>query len=174
MFGDSDHTLLPNCHDGVEAEANHAAGRLLFLAGRFTAEATDYSPSLDAVRELKPRFGNTYTTTFWRCVEAWGVKTPTVGLITQHPHSAKRTISFDPEKPCRHFIQSGSFAAQYSRMSEKTIFEIVAGYATSARGGSLGETICNLTNDNGEQKQFHFETFNFHFDVLTLGRQIAA
>jgi hypothetical protein len=172
MFGDSEHTLLPNCHDSIEAEANYAGGRLLFLADRFSSEARDYSPSLDAVRELKPKFGNTYTTTFWRCVEAWGQATPTVGLITQHPHPAKRSTSFDPEKPCRHFIQSGSFAAQYSKITEKEIFAIVTDYVKPARGGALGETTCSLANDNGEQKLFHFETFHFHFDVLTLGYQI--
>ncbi len=172
MFGDSEHTLLPNCHDGIEAEANYAAGRLLFLAGRFSAEANGRQPSLVAVRDLKPIFGNTYTTTFWRCVETWGRETPTVGLISQHPHPAKRTASFDPERPCRHFIQSSSFAMQYSKITEKEVFAIVEGYVTPARGGSLGETECTLINDNGDQKQFLFETFHFHYDVLTLGREI--
>jgi hypothetical protein len=174
MFGDSDHTVLPSCHDGIEAEANYAAGRLLFLADRFAAEAREYNPSLRAIRELKPRYGNTYTTTFWRCVEAWGRDTPTVGLITQHPHPAKRTSSFDPEKPCRHFIQSGAFAEQYSKITEKDLFGVIAGYSRPARGGALGEATQSLKNDNGEQKLFHFETFHFHFDVLTLGRQCAA
>ncbi len=169
MFGDSDHTILPNCHEVVEAEANHAAGRLLFLADRFVQEALGYVPSLDAVRALKPRFGNTYTTTFWRCIEAWGAERPVVGLITQHPHPAKRKAHFDPVRPCRHFIRSRAFAAQFAHVPETSIFEFVASYCSAARGGSLGNAACILVDLNGQKHRFHFETFHFHYDVLTLG-----
>ena len=57
MLGDDKHTLRPSCHDQIEAEANFAAARLLFLRDRFAAEARDWSPSLEAVKALKPRFG---------------------------------------------------------------------------------------------------------------------
>jgi hypothetical protein len=36
--GDHKRTLSPTCHDQVEGEANHGAGRLLFLGSRFEAE----------------------------------------------------------------------------------------------------------------------------------------
>lgn len=169
MFGDSNHTLSPGCHDVIETEANFAAGRMLFLRDRFTQEAEDHAPSLDAVKTLKPTFGNTYTTTFWRCIETWGAERPIVGLITQHPHPTKRKPDFDPTNPCRHFIQSRAFAERFSRLTEIALFEIVAKYCSPARGGSLGQTECILTDDNGDQHRFYFETFNFHYDVLTLG-----
>ena len=38
MLGDNALTLYPDCQEQVEAEANHAAGRLLFLRERFTEE----------------------------------------------------------------------------------------------------------------------------------------
>jgi hypothetical protein len=39
MLGDTEQTLTPACHQVMEAEANYAAGQLLFLASRFVAEA---------------------------------------------------------------------------------------------------------------------------------------
>ena len=39
MLGDNSFTLTPVCQEEVEAEANFAAGRLLFLRERFTEEA---------------------------------------------------------------------------------------------------------------------------------------
>jgi len=169
MFGDSQHTLSPSCHDAIEAEASFAAGRLLFLRDRFTIQANDHAPGLEAVKALKPAFGNTYTTTFWRCIETWGVERPIVGLITKHPHPTKRAADFNPLKPCRHFIQSPAFAARFTRITEVGLFQVIADYCSPARGGSLGQRECILTDDNGEEHRFHFETFSFYHDVLTLG-----
>jgi hypothetical protein len=96
MLGDDKQTLRPNCHEQMEAEANFAAARLLFLRDRFAIEARYYAPSLEAVKALQPRFDNTLTTTFWRCVEIWGASTPIIGLVTGHPHPIKREADFDP------------------------------------------------------------------------------
>lgn len=63
MLGDTEQTLSPTCHAHMEAEANYAAGRLLFLAGRFVAEAGGSAPSLDEVLRLNGLFGNTITST---------------------------------------------------------------------------------------------------------------
>ena len=35
MLGDTEQTLTPSCHEIIEAEANYAAGQLLFMASRF-------------------------------------------------------------------------------------------------------------------------------------------
>ena len=35
MLGDTEQTLTPACHQVMEAEANYAAGQLIFLAKRF-------------------------------------------------------------------------------------------------------------------------------------------
>lgn len=169
MFGDSEHTILPNCHDAIEAEANYAAGRLLFLATRFDQEALGVAPSLAAVRDLKPKFGNTYTTTFWRCLEVWGREKPVVGLITGHPHRFKRATDFNPLKPCRYFIRLGMFRRQFANISEADLFNFVSSYCTPAKGGSLGAAECNLVDLGGNKVRFRFETFHFHYDVLTLG-----
>lgn len=169
MLGDDRFTLHQSCHDQIEAEANFAAGRLLFLRDRFTAEARDCAPSLEAVRALKPIFGNTYTTTFWRCIETWGASLPIIGLISDHPHPARRSASFDPAAPCEHFVRSPAFAAGFGDIVETELFDLVSGYCQPKRAGPLGEAELVLTDDNGDPHVFQFESFGNSYQALTLG-----
>ena len=169
MLGDDRFTLQQSCHDQIEAEANFAAGRLLFLRDHFTAEARDHAPSIEAVRTLKPAFGNTYTTTFWRCIETWGASLPVVGMISDHPHPARRSDGFDPAAPCDHLVQSPAFAAGFSNVGEIELFELVAGYCQPRRAGPLGEAELVLNDDNGDAHVFQFESFGNTHQVLTLG-----
>lgn len=169
MHGDNAHTLSANCHEQVEAEANFAAGRMLFLRERFTDEALAMSPTLASVRQLHGKFGNTMSTTLYRFVEMVGKDRPVVGMITGHPHISRRPADHDPAKPCRHFIQSPSFAARFSRMPEVDVFTAVAGYCGSQSGGPLGDSELILLDDNGDQHRFYFETFFNRYDALTLG-----
>lgn len=169
MHGDNAHTLSTDCHEQVEAEANFAAGRMLFLQDRFTDEALALEPTLATVRDLHGKFGNTMSTTLYRFVEIAGQDRPIIGLITDHPHVSRRPANHDPVKPCRHFIQSPSFASRFSKMPEKDVFNAVAGYCGSQGGGPLGSNELILTDDNGDQHRFYFETFFNRYDALTLG-----
>jgi hypothetical protein len=169
MLGDNAHTLSPDCHEQVEAEANFAGGRLLFLRERFVAEARSLDPSIGSVQRLHGAFGNTLSTTLYRFIESAGIERPIVGLITGHPHVTRRGADHDPAKPCRHFIQSPAFAARFGRMPEIDLFEAVAGYCGSQSGGPLGTAELILTDDNGDQHRFAFETFFNRYDALTLG-----
>jgi Zn-dependent peptidase ImmA (M78 family) len=169
MHGDNTHTLSIDCHEQVEAEANFAAGRMLFLQERFTDEARALKPTLDAVRQLHGKFGNTLSTTLYRFVELTGQVLPIVGMITDHPHVSRRPVSYDATKPCRHFIQSPAFASRFNRMPEKEVFGAVASYCGSQSGGPLGNSELILTDDNGDQHRFYFETFFNRYDALTLG-----
>ena len=167
MLGDNQLTLLPNCHEQLEAEANFAAGRLLFLRDQFEKQALDHIPTIDAVKALKPVFGNTYTTTFWRCVETWGSTVPVVGLITDHPHLVED--DFDAASPCKHFIRSDAFAAQFSKTTARHLFEVIESYCAPRKGGPLGGAETVLTDDNGDPHSFSFESYSFHYHVLSLG-----
>jgi len=169
MMGDNEHTLVPSCHDTLEAEANFAAGRLLFLRDRFAEECLSQRPSFNSLKELKKTYGNTYTTTFWRGVETWGKEVPILGLITDHPHPQQRGANFDPAAPCKHFIQSSSFAAKFSNVRETSVFDEVVDYCRGNKAGPLGEADIVLTDDNGDAHIFHFESFSFHYQTLTLG-----
>lgn len=169
MHGDNTHTLSEDCHEQVEAEANFAAGRMLFMRDRFTDEALALAPTLTSVQQLHGKFGNTMSTTLYRFVEMAGDERPMVGLITDHPHVSRRPANHDSTKPCRHFIQSPAFARRFSRMSEKDVFGAIASYCGSQSGGPLGESEMILTDDNGDQHRFYFETFFNRYDALTLG-----
>lgn len=169
MLGDNEHTLRQSCHETIEAEANFAAGRLLFLRDRFTNECLSHDPSFDALKGLKNTYGNTYTTTFWRGVETWGKELPILGLITDHPHIAHRSANFDAQNPCKHFIQSTAFRDKFSNIGETSIFDEVVEYCRANKSGPLGEADVLLTDDNGDRHVFHFESFSFFHQTLTLG-----
>lgn len=169
MHGDNAHTLSTDCHEQIEAEANYTAGRLIFLQNRFTNEALAVAPTLASVRQLHGRFGNTMSTTLYRFVEMSGQERPIVGMITDHPHKDRRPANHDTAKPCRHFIQSPAFAARFGDMPERDLFQAVASYCGTQSGGPLGECELILTDDNGDQHRFFFETFFNRYDALTLG-----
>lgn len=169
MLGDNSHTLSPECHEQVEAEANFAAGRLLFLRDRFTQEALSMSPTIETVKSLHGVFGNTLSTTLYRFVETAGVQTPLVGIMSGHPHVSRRKPDFDPANPCRHFIRSSAFAKHFGKVDELELFKAIAGYCGAQSGGPLGSCELVLIDDNGDQHRFYFETFFAYWDALTLG-----
>lgn len=172
MYGDNSLTLKPICQEEVEAEANYAAGRLLFLCERFTEEARSLEPSIEAVRALKGIFGNTLSTTLYRVVESFGADRPLVGMISSHPHPSQRGRKFDPSSPCRHFVQSPAFRSHFGNISEVELFGEVSGYCGTQGGGPLGEDELILTDDNGDRHRFQFESFFNRYDALTLGKYL--
>ena len=172
MLGDNSLTLTPACQEEVEAQANFAAGRLLFLRERFTEEARSLELSIEAVRALKETFGNTLSTTLYRVVESLGVDRPLVGMISGHPHLTKRGKDFDPTSPCRHFIRSPAFRRHFGKISEVQLFRNMSGYCGAQGGGPLGEDELVLIDDNGNGHRFHFQTFFNQYDALTLGKYL--
>ena len=172
MLGDNDLTLSQDCREDVEAQANFAAGKLLFLRDRFTDEAEALEPSIATIQGLKRTFGNTLSTTLYRFIESVGDPLPIVGMITGHPHVSRRSDEFDPLDPCRHFIRSPAFVRQFGTRSEAELFAAVAGYCGPQSGGPLGENEVLLADDNGDHHRFYFETFFNRYDALTLGRYL--
>lgn len=169
LFGDTEQTLTPACHEIMEAEANYAAGQLLFLASRFQAEATASTPSLELVKALSKGFGNTLTSTLWRFAEEAHGGRPMVALVTGHPHRTKRKPDFDATKPCRYCVESPPFREQFGGITEPEIFQVVVSYSGAQRGGSLGQEEVVLRDRNGEGHIFSFETFFNGHEALTLG-----
>ena len=169
MHGDNEHTLAKSCMEQIEAEANFAGGRLLFLRERFVNEARSSAPTLGTVKLLHKRFGNTLSSTLWRFVECSGDDQPAVGLMTCHPHPSREPDDHDPAKPCQHFIQSAAFQARFGKLSETEIFLAIREYCGRQRGGPLGQSELILTDDNGDCHRFAFETHYNGYDALTLG-----
>lgn len=172
MLGDTDQTLRPLCHEHLEAEANYGAGQLLFLRGRFVAEARDLPVALDTVRQLAKGFGNTMTSTLWRFVESVHADRLVFGAVTVHPHRSFRPSDFDPANPCRYFIRSPAFVQQFSRVTEREIFEAIESYCAARRGGPLGDAEIPIVDDLEGQHLFSFETFYNRHDALTLAVQL--
>lgn len=169
MFGDDQATLTPHFHEAMEAEANYAAGRLLFNAGRFGEEAMASEPSLSLIRSLSSRYGNTITSTLWRYVEQAEAQRPMVALVSGHPHRSRRKPEFDKDCPCRYYIQSPLFRANFGRLTDVDLFGIITGYSGPQRAGPLGEAEVRLVNDEGQRHLFNFETFFNGYEALTLG-----
>lgn len=169
MHGDNDQTLSRGCEAQVEAEANFAAGRLLFLRERFVEEARSSAPGIQTVRSLHGIYGNTLSTTLYRFVESIDETVPAIGMMTGHPHKERRAKDFDASNPCKHFIVSEGFRARFKKISAAEIFAAVTGYCGKQGGGILGSAELVLTDDNGIDHRFQFETFFNRYDALTLG-----
>lgn len=169
MLGDTEQTLTPSCHAIMEAEANFAAGQLLFLSDRFAAEAGSSTPSLALVKSLSKSFGNTMTSTLWRFVEQAHGGRPIVALVTGHPHPTRRKFDFDAASPCRYCVESPPFRDRFGALREVDLFTAIVGYCGSQRGGSLGSSEVLLRDLNGEPHSFAFETFFNSHEALTLG-----
>lgn len=174
MLGDTVATLTPACNEAMEAEANYAAGQILFLGKGFAERARAETPSMDAVKRLSKAFGNTMTSTLWRFVEEAGAERPMLALVSGHPNAAKRNPDFDPQAPCRYFIRSRPFAERFGGVSEIAAFATVASYCGAQRGGLLGAADAVLLDANGVRHVFRFETFFNGHEALTLAWWLAA
>lgn len=170
LFGDSKKELNPGCHETLEAEANFGTGQLLFLRGRFLAEASDLAMNMDNVKSLAKRFGNTITCTLWRYVEQMGEELPMAGLVTCHPQHLPE--DHNPAAPCKYFVVSPAFHRRFGSITERQMFDALSSYCSYRERGPLGsEEIC-LVDDNGEHHIFYFETFSNSYEVLTLAHHV--
>lgn len=164
MMGDTEYSLTPDCHEQVEAEANYGAGRLLFLQGLFDDYVKSSKPGFDVVQGAQKAFGNTLTTSFWRLVETLDI--PALGVVGKHPHHDRSEI--DVTQPFRYFIRSRKFLERFSAITEADTFQMVKSYCTWKKRGPLGQAEMVVTDDNGDEHIFLFETFSNTHDVLTL------
>ena len=170
LFGDDRVTLRTSYQEKLEAEANFGSGQLLFPRARFVEEAHDLPRTLATVKALAKTFGNTITMTLWRLVEEAHEGEPMFGIISPHPK--RPGDGFDPKAPCRYFIESPAFRERFGIVTEVAAFEAMQGYASSARGGSLGEGDVVFVGRDGERHGFHMETFFNRHEALTLGTHL--
>ena len=159
--GDQQQTLSLVCQQQLEAEANYAAGRLLFLRDRFRQEFDGGPICLDRLRSVSKAYGNTITTGLWRLVE--GVDLPCFGLVSSHP---RHTVP-EGQESVRYFIRSPRFAERFGRYHAVSLFNALPQFCRPGRG-PIGEDDLLLTDDNGASHVFHFETFFNSYDALTL------
>lgn len=161
-LGDDQQTLSLFCHEQIEHEANYAAGRLLFLQGKFDAMAGQSDMTIKLAQQLSKLFSNSLTTTLWRLVELH--HSPAVGLIGCHPQRLQEGTA-----AIRYFVTSRTFQQRFSNISGPTVMEGVKSYCGYSTRGPLGASEILLDDDNGETHSFEFETFYNQYDALTLG-----
>ncbi len=152
----------------MEAEANYAAGILLFLSDRFIEECRSVPATIASAQQLKKRYGNTFTTTLWRMIEHIGEERPMIGLIGQHPQAYG-----NDEPNFRHLIPSLAFDHQFEVPSIHSLSNQIENYCWGRRG-PIGEGEVVIVARDGSRHLFEFETFYNSYDALTLGRHLRA
>lgn len=166
MHGDNKATLSPTCHEIIEAEANYGGGRLLFPHKVFSDARQSSKMSLSLVKNIATSFGNTITSTLWRCVEqSEEILFATIG---GHPHNPK-----DGVKQIEYFIDSKMFAQQFTNISEEEIWSYLLSYCRTTKTGPLGQAQIQLIDINNEPHIFLIESFSNGHNVLTLGRWLS-
>lgn len=165
MLGDDRTTLAQDCHEQIEAEANYGAGRLLFPQASFLDASSSSALSIAFVRELAKHFGNTITSTLWRCIEQSGeVAFATIGDHPRYPQQGKPQIEY--------FVRSGLFEKQFSTVTEAEIWGWLQTYCAYRKTGPLGSSEIVLLDDNGQSQVFLFESFRNGYSVLTLAKRL--
>jgi hypothetical protein len=163
MLGDTKATLTPGCHEQIEAEANFGTGRLLFPFRQFENQCRSGVLSIRRIKEIAEHFGNTITSTLWRCVET--DEQISFGLIGAHPRRPSEG------KPIvEHLIRSPTFARAFSSFSEVQAVPQLLSYCGSQRAGPLGSGEIVVRDDAGDEHVFLAETFCNSHHALTLAR----
>ena len=163
VHGDQLRTLSRDCEIRLEAEANYAAGRLLFLQDQFGDRLMAGALNYDRIKTLSKEFKNTQTSTLWRAIET--LDTAAFGLISQRP----RRDLVDPSKPLvRYFLRSRVFEVMFDSVSEADIYHDLQSFCWG-RKGPLGADEVVLTDTNGGGHVFKVECFYNGHDALTFG-----
>jgi len=164
FFGDTAETLDPSYHERLEEEANYAAGRLLFLGDRFTAEARDVAPTADGIKRLARRYRASVTATLRRYVEQ-GPYIAMAMLVSTAPWDDPPADQLDR---WRHFVPSSGFTRLFPDASADQLRVKVDEHARRRRGGVVGEFSLALPDARGDQHEISAWTFDSHHYLLTL------
>lgn len=167
-LGDDQFTLHPIYHEQIEAEANYAAGRLLFLQNRFVDEVTGSRHTLKGLQKVAQSFGNSWTSTIYRTVESLDV--PAFAVIGAHPQKSR-------EERVRHLVSSPSFQKHFPDFDETEAEAVLRSYCLWKNTGPLGNSEFTLTDVRNEEFTFVIESFGIKAregqpggDVLTLAQ----
>lgn len=163
LHGDNRRTLRAHCEIQIEAEANYAAGRLLFLQGTFAERFRDGDPDLKSIRKLAELFGNSITSTFRRAVEC--MDRPSFGLVSQHPCDP---VLFQAP-PVRYCLKSSAFDGRFSNTTATSLFTKIKAFCYPG-SGLIGKNDIVIADDSGIDHEFHVECFYNDYDTLTFGR----
>lgn len=164
-LGDNRSTLSQGCHERIEAEANYGGGRLLFPNAAFTEHRLSRVMSLAHVRDTAKHFGNTITSTLWRCVEQSDELTfAAIGEHPRRPREGKPVIEY--------LIRSQTFTTQFPNVTESDVWAWMRGYCGYRATGPLGTTELTIQDSNGDSHVFVIESFSNGHNALSMARWI--
>lgn len=163
MLGDDRTTLSQACHQLIEAEANYGAGRLLFPNAAFTEARVSGELTLSHVRSIAKAFGNTITSTLWRCVEH--SDDVVFASIGEHPRRAR-----EGRAVIEHFIRSRKFETQFAHVTDKDVWSLLQMFCSHLKAGPLGQAEVQIEAGDRVSYVFSVECFSNGYDTLTLGR----
>lgn len=164
-LGDNRSTLSQGCHERIEAEANYAAGRLLFPNDVFTHQRLASPLSIARVREISKQFGNTITSTLWRCVEQ--SEELTFAAIGEHPRRKR-----DGKPTIEYFIRSQIFAKQFPNVADSDVWSWLCSYCGTRATGPVGATEITIRDANRVPQVFFIESFSNGYNLLTMARWV--
>ncbi|MET1113233.1 MAG: hypothetical protein ABWX67_17075 [Allosphingosinicella sp.] len=168
LFGDTEYTLDPACHAMVEAEANYAAGQLLFLRGKFGTEARDLDLDFASIKAMAKRYGNTITSTLWRMIEERNPDQAVFGMVSCHPNHPSIGAGPDGEE-IRYFIRSERFRNRFANVTSRSVFQILRSNARWSKRGTIVDCTIDLKDADGEDMEFRIESFSNGYALLTYG-----
>lgn len=150
-FGDDQMTLVESCHIAIEAEANYAAGRLLFMQEQFDQRIVGVSHTLKSLQKVANDFGNSWTATLYRAVET--LDTPSFAVIGSHPRRR------NPNEQTRHFVTSTPFDGMFPSFGEADALKILRSFCSFSTRGPLGQATFALSDARGDRWEFTIESF---------------
>ena len=95
---------------------------------------------------------------------------PAFGIIGFHPYH--EMVGCDEGQPCKHFIRSRLFEAHFDSFTETEGVKIFESYCRRNKGGPIGSSIAIVTDDNGEDHEFLFDSFSNTHETLTLATHL--
>jgi hypothetical protein len=167
MLGDDRTTLSQTCHQLIEAEANYGAGRLLFPNAAFAEARAGGELTLALVRGIAKAFGNTITSTLWRCVEQ--SEDAVFAAVGEHPRRPREGRSV-----VEYFVRSRRFETQFAHVTDQDVWSLLQSFCGYARTGPLGHAEMVIEAGDRVSYVFSVECFSNGYDTLTLGRLIRA
>lgn len=163
VHGDQRKTLSLTCEAQIEAEANYAAGRLLFLQEDFVHRSRGSPLTLKWVRNLAKEYKNTITSTLWRAVES--ADFPAFAIVSQHP----RPDMVTPDEPLvSYWVRSPTFARAFPGVEPTGVYLALRGFCWGSRG-PIGEDELPFVDRHGSRWEFRVECFFNGYQALTLG-----
>ena len=169
LYGDPENSLSLACKEKIEAEANYAAGQILFPSKFFRESLPlECNISLEYIQKtLTKCFGNSITSTLWRTVAT--LDTPCFGFICENPYTVYSEVK---DMPTRHFFRSRTFSQNFSTLTEQMLWDYLSRNCRNTRWKVLDKEV-PIRDSNEDLHTFHIETLNLTHYLATFALRIS-